>query len=147
MSNFATVYKCPFKEECTEVYTLRYFGENCVRNRCCCILEVDLDHENCPKTAENFLKGILEHYGDNLTEDEKNYMEYSVHKFYKNLKGENMDNKKKITFTIEADDFDSVDSIEVNFKDKNNYDHLTTKTTYDEKGRPVRIISEYANEE
>jgi len=147
MSNFVTVYKCPFKEECTEVYTLRYFGENCVRNRCCCKLAIDLDHENCPKTAEDFLKGVIENYGDNLTEDEKNYMEYCVHKFYKDLEGESMSDKKKITFTIEADDFDSVDSIEVNFKDKNSYDHLTTKTTYDENGRPVRMVSEYANED
>lgn len=145
MSNFVTIYKCPFKEECTEVFT--NFGAYCSRNRCCCMLSVDLDHENCPKTAENFLKGILKHYGNDLSEDEKNYIEYCVNKFYKDLGGENMSDKKKITFTIEADDFDSVDSIEVNFKDKNNYDHLTTKTTYDEKGRPIRIVNEYINEE
>lgn len=142
MSNFVTVYKCPFEGECYDMlFTC------CSRNRRCCKLTIDLDHENHPKTAEEFWETVSTYYGNNLTEDEKNYMEYCVHKFYKDLEGENMDNKKKITFTIEADDFDSVDSIEVNFKDKNNYDHLTTKTTYDEKGRPVRIVSEYVNEE
>ncbi len=146
MSNFVTVYKCPFKEECTEVYSISFLGNSCSRNRHCCMLTMDLNHENRPKTAEEFLK-TTNHYSNHLIEDEKNYIEYCVNKFYKDLEGEKMSDKKKITFTIEADDFDSVDSIEVNFKDKNNYDHLTTKTTYDEEGRPVRIVSEYANEE
>lgn len=147
MSNFVTVYKCPFKRECTEVYHISFLGNSCNRNRYFCELAMDLNNKNHPKTAEEFLENVSIYYDNNLNEDEKNYIEYCVHKFYKNLKGENMDNKKKITFTIEADDFDSVDSIEVNFKDKNSYDHLTTKTTYDEDGRPVRIVSEYANEE
>lgn len=49
---------------------------------------------------------------------------------------------KKIVFTLEAENFDDFEGIELNFRNKDKYDY-TTKSTYDEEGRPIRIISEY----
>ena len=49
---------------------------------------------------------------------------------------------KKIVFTLEAENFDDFEGIELYFRNKDKYDY-TTKSTYDEEGRPIRIISEY----
>lgn len=53
---------------------------------------------------------------------------------------------KKIMFTLEAENFDDFEGIELNFKNKDKYDY-TTQSTYDENGNPVRIISEYTYKE
>lgn len=53
---------------------------------------------------------------------------------------------KKIVFTLEAENFDDFEGIELNFKNKDKYDY-TTQSTYDDKGNPVRIISEYTYKE
>lgn len=49
---------------------------------------------------------------------------------------------KKIVFTLEAENFDDFEGIELNFRNKDKYDY-TVKSTYDEDGRPIRIVSEY----
>lgn len=49
---------------------------------------------------------------------------------------------KKIVFTLEAENFDDFEGIELNFRNKDKYDY-TTKSTFDEEGRPIRIVSEY----
>ena len=50
----------------------------------------------------------------------------------------------KIMFTLETEDFnfDDLESVEFNFKNKEKYDY-TTYSTFDEKGHPIRIVSEY----
>lgn len=49
---------------------------------------------------------------------------------------------KKIVFTLEAENFDDFEGVELNFRNKDKYDY-TTKSTFDEEGRPIRIVSEY----
>ena len=53
---------------------------------------------------------------------------------------------KKIVFTLEAENFDDFEGIELNFRNKDKYDY-TTHSTFDENGNPVRIISEYTYKE
>lgn len=53
---------------------------------------------------------------------------------------------KKIMFTLEAENFDDFEGIELNFRNKDKYNY-TTQSTYDENGNPVRIVSEYTYKE
>ena len=48
----------------------------------------------------------------------------------------------KIKFTLEAEDFSIFESIDLNFSDRNKYDYVS-KTTYDDDGKPVKIVTEY----
>jgi len=49
----------------------------------------------------------------------------------------------RITFTLETDDINAIDSFELNFKNEQDYD-LQTSTIYDDEGRPVKIVSTYS---
>ena len=49
----------------------------------------------------------------------------------------------RVTFTLETDDINAIDSFELNFKNQQDYD-LETSTTYDDKGSPVKIVSKYS---
>ncbi len=53
---------------------------------------------------------------------------------------------KKIVFTLEAENFDDFEGIELNFRNKDKYDY-TTHSTFDENGNPVRMVSEYTYKE
>lgn len=53
---------------------------------------------------------------------------------------------KKIVFTLEAENFDDFEGIELNFRNKDNYDY-TVQSTYDENGKPIRMVSEYTYRE
>ena len=53
---------------------------------------------------------------------------------------------KKIVFTLEAENFDDFEGIELNFRNKDKYDY-TTHSTFDENGNPVRMVSEYTYRE
>lgn len=48
----------------------------------------------------------------------------------------------KIIFTLEAENFDDFESVELNFRNKDKYNY-TTHSTYDENGNPLRIVTEY----
>ena len=48
----------------------------------------------------------------------------------------------KIIFTLEADNLDDFESVELNFRDKDKYDY-TTHSTYDEDGKLVGMSAEY----
>lgn len=49
---------------------------------------------------------------------------------------------KKIVFTLEAENFDDFEGVELSFRNKDKY-NCTTQSTYDEDGNPIRIVSEY----
>ena len=49
-------------------------------------------------------------------------------------------------FTLEAENLTDFESIELNFRNKDKYDY-TTQSIYDDKGNPVRIVSEYTYKE
>lgn len=49
---------------------------------------------------------------------------------------------RKIFVTLETDSFDEIESIEVNFKNHDKYDHVT-RSTFDEDGNIVQMQTEY----
>lgn len=49
----------------------------------------------------------------------------------------------RVTFTLETDDINAIDSFELNFKNQREYEQKSS-TVYDEEGRPVRIVSTYS---
>lgn len=53
---------------------------------------------------------------------------------------------KKIVFTLEAENFDDFEGVELNFRNKDKYDY-TVQSTYDESGKPIRMVSEYTYKE
>ena len=49
----------------------------------------------------------------------------------------------RVTFTLETDDINAIDSFELNFKNQREYEQESS-TVYDEEGRPVKIVSTYS---
>lgn len=49
----------------------------------------------------------------------------------------------RVTFTLETDDINAIDSFELHFANQQDYD-LHTSTIYDDEGRPVKIVSKYS---
>lgn len=49
----------------------------------------------------------------------------------------------RVTFTLETDDINAIDSFELNFKNQREYEQKSS-TVYDEEGRPVKIVSTYS---
>ena len=47
-----------------------------------------------------------------------------------------------VTFTLETDNLEDIENIEVNFRNKKDYDYKTS-TIYDEEGRPEKIVTTY----
>ena len=52
----------------------------------------------------------------------------------------------KIKFSLEAEDFGIFESIDLNFRGSDQYDYVS-RTTYDDDGHPVKIVTEYTYKE
>lgn len=49
----------------------------------------------------------------------------------------------RVTFTLETDDINAIDSFELNFKNQQEYEQESS-TVYDKEGRPVKIMGTYS---